>query len=391
MTTENSAFIEIAARIIPSFEALAKDDKAGKFVLEIVQTIKKIVGPGDPAAIEAVIAKNAKVRDDLERELVELANRKAERENEALEAARRAELKNLELAIGTADENHRRKVDLVRKEIESTEAARAMVLTMATSDRWWISAVNPIMSVVIPIAFIWFLYLIAAKPIESGQHKDVFLVVFGALATAFATVVGFHFGSSSGSKRKSELQRLYGTRGLADIEGQTPSSTAPARQASSELGKGDPTSQASHPFEAFWLNNLSHIEHFNWKELLFKGESNVRFNSNKDPDPSLYPNVIPLVNVLEAIRKEVNAPIKLLSIYRSPEYNRDVGGATSSRHMQFDAADFQMLGDDAGSPERWHSVVRRLRDSGLFKGGIGIYKTFVHVDTRGANVDWDNR
>jgi hypothetical protein len=29
-----------------------------------------------------------------------------------------------------------------------------------------------------------------------------------------------------------------------------------------------------------------------------------------------------------------------------------------------------------------------MRREGIFKGGLGKYKTFVHVDVRGKNADW---
>jgi hypothetical protein len=33
-------------------------------------------------------------------------------------------------------------------------------------------------------------------------------------------------------------------------------------------------------------------------------------------------------------------------------------------------------------------VARNLRDRGLFKGGIGGYWNFTHIDSRGENMDW---
>ncbi len=54
--------------------------------------------------------------------------------------------------------------------------------------------------------------------------------------------------------------------------------------------------------------------------------------------------------------------------------------------MDFSAIDF-MAKSNSG-PAQWGNVVRQLRQSGLFKGGIGVYPSFVHVDTRGVNRDW---
>ncbi|MEP0503611.1 MAG: hypothetical protein ABJD13_03890 [Paracoccaceae bacterium] len=39
---------------------------------------------------------------------------------------------------------------------------------------------------------------------EELENEEIFYTAIGTLATAFATIIGFHFGSSSGSKMKDE-------------------------------------------------------------------------------------------------------------------------------------------------------------------------------------------
>ena len=34
------------------------------------------------------------------------------------------------------------------------------------------------------------------------------------------------------------------------------------------------------------------------------------------------------------------------------------------------------------------STARNLRTRGLFKGGVGGYWDFTHIDSRGENMDW---
>jgi uncharacterized protein YcbK (DUF882 family) len=91
--------------------------------------------------------------------------------------------------------------------------------------------------------------------------------------------------------------------------------------------------------------------------------------------------------VLEKFRQEIGKPVVLTSVYRSPRYNASVGGARRSQHKEFCAIDFKVVG--AGGPSDWARVLRRLRDNGVFRGGVGLYNTFVHVDTRGYNVNWE--
>lgn len=139
-------------------------------------------------------------------------------------------------------------------------------------------------------------------------------------------------------------------------------------------------------FKDFFEAKLPGLEHFEWHEFLVKGASHANNQLNTDPPRALWDNVVPLARILNRIRAEIGHPMVLTSVYRSPEYNAAVGGATQSQHMQFTAADFQVPGH--GTPADWHGVVSALRDAGAFSGGIGLYNSFVHVDVRGFNVNF---
>jgi hypothetical protein len=118
---------------------------------------------------------------------------------------------------------------------------------------------------------------------------------------------------------------------------------------------------------------------------------------NSAPPERLWANIVPTLAVLQRFRTEFGRPVQLLSTYRSPDYNRAVGGATGSMHKEFRAIDFTV---SAGNPTQWAKVLRGYRGKTFrdphrgqdftFRGGIGIYTSsnFVHVDTRGNDVDW---
>jgi uncharacterized protein YcbK (DUF882 family) len=87
-----------------------------------------------------------------------------------------------------------------------------------------------------------------------------------------------------------------------------------------------------------------------------------------------------LLAKLQKLRDRVKQPITIISGYRTPEYNKKVGGSTLSQHMEGKAADIKVRGM---TPEQ----VAKLCEEIGFRG-IGIYPTFVHVDTRLFNARW---
>lgn len=92
-----------------------------------------------------------------------------------------------------------------------------------------------------------------------------------------------------------------------------------------------------------------------------------------------------LVEYLDKIREHFNAPITISSGYRCVTHNRNVGGATGSRHSKGDAADIIVKGHNP------REVAQYAESIGI--KGIGLYETakdgyFVHVDTRDAKSFW---
>lgn len=134
------------------------------------------------------------------------------------------------------------------------------------------------------------------------------------------------------------------------------------------------------------------LRYFKPYELLEKGAQHGNpnaygYNLNDDPPRELWPNIKHTAVVLDELRHRLKSPIRISSVYRTVAYNMKVGGEKKSLHIQFNAIDFAARGSSM-SPQDWASVLRQMRQEGLFRGGIGVYATFVHVDTRGSNADW---
>jgi len=109
---------------------------------------------------------------------------------------------------------------------------------------------------------------------------------------------------------------------------------------------------------------------------------------NSLPPKSQWKGIAATLKVVDKMVVHMSAPLReITSAYRSPRYNRAVGGKSRSYHMQNIALDLQFKGVSA-----YHAnyVAKQLRQKGYFKGGVGRYSSFVHVDTRGTNVSGTN-
>ena len=84
------------------------------------------------------------------------------------------------------------------------------------------------------------------------------------------------------------------------------------------------------------------------------------------------------VLALEPLREALGRPLKISSGYRSPAYNRLIGGAPGSQHCAGIAADVLMNSD----AEQLKAAAIASNIKGI--GGIGIYpgRGFIHVDIR---------
>ena len=89
-----------------------------------------------------------------------------------------------------------------------------------------------------------------------------------------------------------------------------------------------------------------------------------------------------LVMVLESIRAHFGSAVTINSGYRTPEYNAKVGGAAHSQHCYGTSADIVVKGQ---TPEAVAAFARTLMPDW---GGVGVYKSFTHIDVREARADW---
>jgi uncharacterized protein YcbK (DUF882 family) len=102
-------------------------------------------------------------------------------------------------------------------------------------------------------------------------------------------------------------------------------------------------------------------------------------------DPEL-PPALEKLRGLVAARLGRDTPLVVLSGYRCPGYNREVGGVGDSQHLRGAAADTKV--PDGMTVAQLAALANQVR--AFREGGIGEYpgKGFVHCDVRQGMARW---
>ena len=131
-------------------------------------------------------------------------------------------------------------------------------------------------------------------------------------------------------------------------------------------------------------------KNFSWKELECKG-------CRKGGRPEYcYHNFVPTKNIdlyaitkLQALREAVGLPLTINSAARCLGHNKFVGGSGVSQHISTNSVKsnaFDVKVPKGMTPEELAFIAEEVGFD-----GIGIYNTFVHVDTRGNKARWNYR
>ena len=119
----------------------------------------------------------------------------------------------------------------------------------------------------------------------------------------------------------------------------------------------------------------NYSEHFTRREL--------DCHCGCDAPPGVEANLARLAASLEVLRAAIGTPLHVNSGYRCPAYNKRIGGAKQSQHMEGKAAD---LSGRKALPKAIHDAAENV--PAFLHGGIGLYPTFCHVDIRPGTARW---
>ena len=109
------------------------------------------------------------------------------------------------------------------------------------------------------------------------------------------------------------------------------------------------------PYPWYWPNFAPH-------ELASKGNGTVNIEYRA-------------INLLQKLRREWGRPLRVNSAYRDPAYNKKVGGAKRSKHMEGKAFDISVVGWTEEEKEEFKELAYTIG----FRG-FGGYGTFIHID-----------
>jgi len=139
------------------------------------------------------------------------------------------------------------------------------------------------------------------------------------------------------------------------------------------------------PNYAEYLHKI-HLKYATVRQII-EPHTNVRGKvSNSLPPRSLWGNIRSTLRVVDSLADRLDLSVEdIVSVYRSPAYNaRCFGAKSNSYHLRNNAMDIIF----PCPPGKVAAMARAMKSAGIFKGGVGRYGNFTHVDTRGQSVDW---
>jgi lysozyme family protein len=177
--------IGLAVTFIPELIKLLAGDRAGTIADSVAKAVADITGASDPVIAKQKLDLDPQIAATLQQRLAEIA----------LDATR---AQNAE-----ADQQRHDELEALKASLDNTAGARTMLQGM-TSVRSPVAYAAPVVSLVVTVGFFFILGLLMFLGLPQADENTVSIVnlTIGVLGTAFATVVNFWLGSSSGSQNK---------------------------------------------------------------------------------------------------------------------------------------------------------------------------------------------
>ncbi|CZT35223.1 hypothetical protein [Rhizobium sp. 9140] len=193
-------WLVLAKTIVPGLEKALAEDRSGTLAADIVVLLKAVPGVMVPADAAVILDSDPALRERVATQISSLTEKS--RGTSTAPVGPVAPVVPDEPAVPDEIAQKLRRLDA---EFEKLEQARRFYLELQSRNAKHVW-VNPALSIGITGGFILLVYIVAFCEVET-KNSAVFNIILGAFATAFATVISFHFGSSIGSKDKDQDKR----------------------------------------------------------------------------------------------------------------------------------------------------------------------------------------
>jgi len=137
--------------------------------------------------------------------------------NQEMVSLKQFEMEHEEELMKLRLEENKLDVELTKLHLADTGSAREREARMAESPfaSWLNRNTGPLLALLtIPLAFVLFFWVMDKGVNANGTQKDIIIYVLGVLSAIVTQIFSYYFGSSTGSKSKSEdIARLMEKKG----------------------------------------------------------------------------------------------------------------------------------------------------------------------------------
>jgi hypothetical protein len=233
----------LAFQLLPDLSKLFTGEKAGGLpeVLaksvsdQIGKTVTEVTGTSSPDAAATAVQQNAAMKADLQVKLAQIAIENQRLANEDKERERQAAL---------ADAKDQREKALEEQRLAKESVADARRFSVELADKGWLATTPHILSYIVVLGFLALIVMMARGWVNQESMDSnvlqIFNILIGALAAAFAGVMNYFLGSSSGSKDKDAVIQAQNAQNRETVK-------EVVKEAAKEAARKDGDGQPSEP------------------------------------------------------------------------------------------------------------------------------------------------
>jgi uncharacterized protein YcbK (DUF882 family) len=127
-------------------------------------------------------------------------------------------------------------------------------------------------------------------------------------------------------------------------------------------------------------------QYFTWKEALWLNRWNRAAIESDGFTDTVRRNLENTFRWMDKIRQWIDKPIKVHVAFRPTPYNKEVGGATQSAHLDGRAVDFSISGMTCDEFKRQADEDNKLEEFGLRMEDNGNGASWIHLDDKTPGV-----